>query len=181
MVDRNLQSQATAAWHFQILTLAAAIAGLVREMVEEFGITNQEAAVLLWEEAGQMWATIATGRTDVIDSMIANGINYAKLNAYGDRLLLAITATIREITLPLIAPDLLSPSSRQSLEDALRWFDEHDGTFCSGVKSAMDALRLYEYAMAHPEVPEFADSWGNAKLKAVLGYNPWKRDTNVAK
>lgn len=37
----------------------------------------------------------------------------------------------------------------------------------------MDALRLYDYAQSHPNLPEMADDWEPRSLIAALGYNPF--------
>lgn len=58
--------------------------------------------------------------------------------------------------------------------DWLGWQDEH---LSSGMRNAFDALRLYDYWLAHQEtLPEMADEWDEKRRIAALGYDPFNGD-----
>ena len=41
-----------------------------------------------------------------------------------------------------------------------------------GLVNALDALRLYDYAQANPDLPEMADEWLSEDRIKALGYDP---------
>jgi len=62
--------------------------------------------------------------------------------------------------------------SRERLAHAAEWYGWQSEELNSRLRNAFDALRLYDYAQAHPSLPEMADEWEAADLIAALGYNP---------
>lgn len=64
-------------------------------------------------------------------------------------------------------------NAREQLEAAQNWLAwQHEG-MSDGLRSANDGLRLWQYAMAHPELPEFLDTPDCAKCRRdALGYDP---------
>lgn len=63
-------------------------------------------------------------------------------------------------------------NARQRLSEAAEWLGWNDENLSSGLRTAFDALRLYDYAQAHPELPEMADDWDPELISQVLGYDP---------
>lgn len=63
-------------------------------------------------------------------------------------------------------------NAREQIENIAEWLGYQEESLSFGLRHAMDALRLYDYSMAHPELHEMADEWEDADLIAALGYNP---------
>lgn len=63
-------------------------------------------------------------------------------------------------------------NSRETLVNVAEWLGYQDETLSFGLRNAFDALRLYDYAQAHPNLPEMADEWTERQFIAALGYNP---------
>lgn len=63
-------------------------------------------------------------------------------------------------------------NARQQLADVAEWLGWQSEAFSFGLRSSFDALRLHDYAQAHPELPEMAEEWEAGDLEAALGYNP---------
>lgn len=70
-------------------------------------------------------------------------------------------------------------NARQQLHDISQWLGWQDECLSFGLRNSMDALRLYDYAQAHPELPEMADSWEDADRIAALGYDPLETDEAI--
>jgi hypothetical protein len=63
-------------------------------------------------------------------------------------------------------------NAREKLKAAELWLSMNNESLSDGIRSAFDALRLYDYAKSHPELPEMADEWqAKDRIKAV-GYDP---------
>lgn len=63
-------------------------------------------------------------------------------------------------------------NARERLAVVAEWLGYNSETMSDGLRNAFDALRLYDYAQAHPEVDEMADSWDAQHRIAALGYDP---------
>lgn len=70
-------------------------------------------------------------------------------------------------------------NSRELLVAVAEWYGDQDENLSAGLRSAFDALRLYEFWTSRPGLPEFCDEAtdddGNdlAALRAqALGYDP---------
>ena len=63
-------------------------------------------------------------------------------------------------------------NAREILVIVADWLGWQDETLSDGLKSPRDALKLWEYAQAHPDLHEMADQWSPKVLSYVLGYNP---------
>lgn len=63
-------------------------------------------------------------------------------------------------------------NARVQLADVAEWLGWQDESFSFGLRSSLDALRLYDYAQAHPELPEMAEEWETEDLEAAIGYDP---------
>ena len=63
-------------------------------------------------------------------------------------------------------------NSREKLLAVAEWLGWNDEDLSCGIKSAKDAIKLYNYAQAHPDLPEMADSWTASELRKAIGYNP---------
>lgn len=63
-------------------------------------------------------------------------------------------------------------NSRERLDHASEWLRSQDEDLSYRLRNAFDALRLYDYAQAHPNLPEMADEWEEADFVAAIGYNP---------
>lgn len=66
-------------------------------------------------------------------------------------------------------------NSREILAAAADWLGWQNEDLSFGLKSAEDAIKLYAYAQAHPELPEMADDWTPKARRAALGYEPMGR------
>ena len=66
-------------------------------------------------------------------------------------------------------------NARELLAAAADWLGWQDEDLSFGLKSAQDALKLYAYAQAHPDLDEMADSWTPGQRRAALGYEPMGR------
>ena len=63
-------------------------------------------------------------------------------------------------------------NAREQLAAAAEWFGWQEESLSFGLRNAMDALRLWDYAQAHPNLPEMADDWNPKQRIAALGYDP---------
>jgi hypothetical protein len=64
-------------------------------------------------------------------------------------------------------------NARETLAQAAEWLAWQEESMSFGLRNAFDALRLYDYAQAHPELPEMADDWEETHFIAAIGYNPF--------
>ena len=63
-------------------------------------------------------------------------------------------------------------NARETLKHVAHWFGWQDEQLSAGLKNAFDALRLYDYAQANPDLPEMADEWDEKHRIAAVGYDP---------
>lgn len=63
-------------------------------------------------------------------------------------------------------------NAREQLTAVADWLGWQDESLSFGLRSSMDALRLYDYAQSHPDLPEMADEWRPRSRIAALGYDP---------
>lgn len=77
-------------------------------------------------------------------------------------------------------------NAREELGCAEAWLGFQHEDLSYGLKCAEDGLKLWRYAVAHPELAEFCDEatgetgdWEAKHFKAAIGYNPWKRVAKV--
>ena len=63
-------------------------------------------------------------------------------------------------------------NAREQLESIANWLGYQDETLSFGLVNSFDALRLYDYAQAHPMLSEMADDWTPEERIAALGYDP---------
>lgn len=68
-------------------------------------------------------------------------------------------------------------NAREQLEAASMWLGYHNEDINFGLKSPEDALKLWRYANAHPEMDEMADTWTPKQRKAAIGYDPLDGET----
>jgi hypothetical protein len=66
-------------------------------------------------------------------------------------------------------------NAREILAAAADWLGRQTEDLSFGLKSAEDAVKLYAYAQAHPELSEMADDWAPKDRRAALGYEPLNR------
>ena len=66
-------------------------------------------------------------------------------------------------------------NAREQLAAIADWLGWQEESLSFGLRNSMDALRLYDYAQAHPNLPEMADEWKPRDLIAALGYNPFEQ------
>jgi hypothetical protein len=64
-------------------------------------------------------------------------------------------------------------NARERVAAVAAWLGWNHETLSFGLRNAVDALRLYDYAQAHPELPEIADEWEDSDLIAAIGYSPF--------
>lgn len=64
-------------------------------------------------------------------------------------------------------------NARQTLSAAADWLGWQDEDLSARLRNAFDALRLYDYAQSHPDLPEMADDWAAENFIAAIGYNPF--------
>lgn len=67
-------------------------------------------------------------------------------------------------------------NSRELLAHIADWLGWQTEDLAAGLRTAFDALRLHDYAQAHPELPEMADEWEAVDLIAAVGYNPFAEE-----
>jgi hypothetical protein len=65
-------------------------------------------------------------------------------------------------------------NAREILAIVADWLGWQDETLSDGLKSPYDAVKLWEYAQAHPDLHEMADEWPRRILRDAIGYNPFK-------
>ena len=63
-------------------------------------------------------------------------------------------------------------NAREQLADVAKWLGWQDECLAFGLVNSYDALRLYDYAQAHPELPEMAEDWEPEHRVEALGYAP---------
>lgn len=63
-------------------------------------------------------------------------------------------------------------NAREQLAAVADWLGWQDESLSFGLRNSMDALRLYDYAQAHPNLHEMADEWPSRTRIAALGYDP---------
>jgi len=68
----------------------------------------------------------------------------------------------------------------ERLAAAANWLGGNDEQLSFGLRTAFDALRLYDYAQARPDLPEMADEWDESDLIAAQGYSPFELDHTEA-
>lgn len=67
-------------------------------------------------------------------------------------------------------------NSRETLAHVADWLGWQDEDLSAKLHNAFDALRLYDYAQANPELEEMADEWDAQHRIAALGYDPLAED-----
>lgn len=67
-------------------------------------------------------------------------------------------------------------NSRELLAAAAEWLGWQDEDLSARLRNAFDALRLYDFAQTHPNLPEMADEWEAEQLIQAIGYNPFEQD-----
>lgn len=70
-------------------------------------------------------------------------------------------------------------NAREQIAAIAEWLGWQEESLSYGLRNAMDALRLYDYAQSHPNLPEMADDWKPQSLVAALGYNPFAQPKAV--
>ena len=70
-------------------------------------------------------------------------------------------------------------NAREILVAAADWLGWQEEDLSFGLKSAEDAIKLYAYAQAHPELPEMADEWEPKDRRKALGYEPLNRRSGI--
>jgi hypothetical protein len=70
-------------------------------------------------------------------------------------------------------------NAREQLAACEDWLGWQDEDLSEGLRRAEDALKLYRYWLAHPELPEMADEEVDGvnvakHRRAALGYDPLK-------
>lgn len=63
-------------------------------------------------------------------------------------------------------------NARETLERAEDWLGWQEEDLSYGLRNAFDALRLFDYAQANPDLPEMADDWEPEDRIAAVGYDP---------
>lgn len=63
-------------------------------------------------------------------------------------------------------------NAREQLKAVADWLGWQDESLSFGLVNSLDALRLYDYAQSHGELPEMADNWTPAQRIKALGYDP---------
>lgn len=71
-------------------------------------------------------------------------------------------------------------NARVQLADVAEWLGWQNETLSFGLRNSFDALRLYDYAQAHPELPEMAEEWETEDLEAAIGYDPMSEREAIA-
>lgn len=67
-------------------------------------------------------------------------------------------------------------NAREMLAHVADWLGWQDEDLSAKLKNAFDALRLYDYAQNHPNLPEMVDEWEEEYLINAIGYNPFNQD-----
>lgn len=63
-------------------------------------------------------------------------------------------------------------NAREQLADIAEWLNWQEESLAFGLVNSYDALRLYDYAQANPDLPEMADEWEPEHRISALGYDP---------
>jgi hypothetical protein len=66
-------------------------------------------------------------------------------------------------------------NARETLVIVADWLGWQNEYLSDGLKSPYDAVKLWEYAQANPDLGEMADEWPSKALRSALGYDPLKR------
>lgn len=64
-------------------------------------------------------------------------------------------------------------NARETLAHVADWLGWQDEDLSAKLRNAFDALRLYDYAQANPDLEEMADVWDAKHRIAALGYDPF--------
>uniref|UniRef100_A0A6H1ZKG0 Uncharacterized protein n=1 Tax=viral metagenome TaxID=1070528 RepID=A0A6H1ZKG0_9ZZZZ len=67
-------------------------------------------------------------------------------------------------------------NAREQLAAVAEWLGWQEESLSFGLRNCMDALRLYDYAQAHLNLPEMADEWKPKQRIAAIGYDPLATD-----
>lgn len=68
-------------------------------------------------------------------------------------------------------------NAREQLEEIAGWLGDEEESLSFGLRNAYDALRLYDYAKARPELWHgFVTEWDAADRIAALGYDPMETE-----
>jgi hypothetical protein len=63
-------------------------------------------------------------------------------------------------------------NAREILVIVADWLGWQDEDLSFGLKAPADGVKLWEYAQAHPDLPEMADEWEQRDRRKALGYDP---------
>lgn len=63
-------------------------------------------------------------------------------------------------------------NAREQLLEIAEWLGWQDESLSFGLRHSFDALRLYDYAQSHPNLPEMADEWKPRDRILACGYDP---------
>ena len=63
-------------------------------------------------------------------------------------------------------------NAREQLAAVADWLGWQDESLSFGLRSSLDALRLYDYSQSNPHLPEMADAWSRKSRIAALSYDP---------
>lgn len=63
-------------------------------------------------------------------------------------------------------------NAREQLAAVADWLGWQHENLSFGLRTSLDALRLYDHAQAHEELAEMADDWEPQDRIAALGYDP---------
>ena len=66
----------------------------------------------------------------------------------------------------------MTMNAREKLLAAADWLGWQHEDLSFGLKTGKDALKLYDYAQAHPDLDEMSDNWSAAQLRKAIGYDP---------
>lgn len=75
----------------------------------------------------------------------------------------------------------MTHNAREILVIVADWLGWQDEALSDGLKTPYDAIKLWEYAQAHPDMHEMADQWPRRVLRNALGYNPLQARDNEFK
>lgn len=65
------------------------------------------------------------------------------------------------------------PNAREMLKNVADFLGDEEEDLSFGLRSAFDALRLYDYAQSHPELTNaFVTEWKSSDRIKALGYDP---------
>lgn len=61
---------------------------------------------------------------------------------------------------------------REQIAAVADWLSWQEESLSFGLVNALDAMRLYDYAQSHSNLPEMADDWTSRQRIEALGYDP---------